>query len=254
MEALISGRAGIALVVDDGQLASIHADEPDKTVPRRPSEFRYLGGEARDFVVFEDVERDEIVGRLLLEQDRATALQLVLIAQDPELSDDIRREAVDELEGLLQDGEVGAYVENVLYSHPLPEGMDLAGAMNQARMARAHDLHTLLELFWTHQDEIREVREAWESIPLSDFAGEDEHWRATVVREGLFRDLARRRAARGSVTQVFTAARTRSAIRSLPNHGVVLRRWSGSLLERQRLDVPASMVAEASADGESEVH
>ena len=71
MEAMISGRTGVALVMDGDQFASIHADNPDRTVPRHPGEFHFLVGEGEDFVTVENVTRDEIVRRLLAAAPRA---------------------------------------------------------------------------------------------------------------------------------------------------------------------------------------
>ena len=45
MNALISGQAGLALVVDGERLATIHAAEPGVTVDRQPNEVRFLIGE-----------------------------------------------------------------------------------------------------------------------------------------------------------------------------------------------------------------
>ena len=61
MDAMISGRGGLALVVDGDRLASIHAAEPETMVPRHRSEVHFLLGEARDFVAVENVSREEIV-------------------------------------------------------------------------------------------------------------------------------------------------------------------------------------------------
>ena len=230
MEALISGRAGLALVIDGDRFASIHAEEPERMVPRQPAEFHFLVGEARDFRTVENTTRDEVVRELRLAEDREDALQLVLIAQDLDLPADVRREAIEELEELIQESDVGSYLENVLYAHPLPEGMDLAGAMRMARTAEAWEVVSLLELFWTYQGAIREVRQAWESIPFAEFAGEEEHWQSTAVREGLFRDLARRLADGRSVTTSFVGIDSRPAIRTLPNHPGVLHRWLDALL------------------------
>ncbi len=229
MEAMISGRAGLALVMDGGRLASIHAGEPERTVSRHPGEFHHLAGDVRDFINVEVETRDDVVRELLLAQDREDALQLVLIAQDPELSDGVRREAIEELEELLRNDDVVASVEAVLYSHPLPEGLDLAGAARRSRDVGAREVQSVLELFLTHQDTIREVREAWESIPLADFHNEDDRWRTTMVREGVFRDLARCRTSGGDVQAFFARVRTRKAVHDLPSYRAVLRRWAEQL-------------------------
>ncbi len=231
MEALISGSAGIALVMDGDQFASIHVDEPERTVPRDPAEYHYLIGEGKDFITVEDVTRDEVVRQLNLAYDSDDALMLVLILQDPELPEDIRRDAVTDLEELLEQGELGVFLEGVLYAHPLPTVLDLQGAMRFAREAGTRELLTLLELFWTHQDTIREVRAAWEAIPREQFSGEYDHWQATLVREGVFRDLVRQRASGKKVNDLFVEISSLPAVHALPNHRTILWQWIGSSLQ-----------------------
>jgi len=65
VDALISGRGGVALVVDGDRVGSIHAAEPDRLVPRRLGELRFLIGEGKDFVALENVSQEEITYELL---------------------------------------------------------------------------------------------------------------------------------------------------------------------------------------------
>ena len=165
MNALISGRAGLALVVDGPRLATIHAADPGVMVDRQPSEFRWLVGEAQDFEPFENVSPKEIADQLLQAQDREDGLQLALILLDPEMSDDIRSEAAQELEELLGDQELLQELEGVLYAEPLPEPADAVGGLALARAAAGRAVVEFLERLAHHQPAIREVREAWHAIP-----------------------------------------------------------------------------------------
>ncbi len=145
MDALISGRNGVALVIDGDHLASIHADEPERDVARQPAELRFLIGEGRDFEPVENTSRAEIVRRLVLARDREDALQLALILIDPELTSGTRQEAAEELEELLAQEDVVDYLEGVLYAQPLPEGTDLPGGSTLAGKAGAQRVLGLFE-------------------------------------------------------------------------------------------------------------
>lgn len=230
MDAMISGRNGLALVVDGGCLASIHASEPESTIPRHRSEVHSLLGEAQDFVPFENVSREEIVCQLVFAQDREHALQLALILLDPELSDDIRRDGADELEELFRQEKLIAYVEGVLYAEPLPETSDLRGGLEQARGTGAQKVAVVLGKLEASQPVITEVRHAWNAILPESFGGEERYWRFVAVREGLFRQFVQYRAAGKSASAFFRDAYMRLVVSSLPNSHAVLQAWIGPFL------------------------
>src|SRR6185295_9967399 len=129
MDAVISGKAGKALVLDDGVLMSVDLNDASEFVPRRPADIRVLLGESNDAIVIENATREEIIRRLEIEKCSATALDLTLISLDPELSDEVRMEAVEALDELLADAAVVVSVESTLYGKPLPVGADVMGAL-----------------------------------------------------------------------------------------------------------------------------
>ncbi len=226
MDAMISGRGGLALVVDGDHLASIHAAEPEATVPRERSEVHLLLGEAQDFVAVENVPRQEVVRQLALAQDREHALQLALILLDPDLPDDIRQDGSGELEELFAQEDLIVYVESVLYAKPLPEGSDLPGGLALARAPGTRKVMAMLGKLEACQPVIAEVRRAWEAIPSECFGGEEQHWQFVAIREGLFRQLVLHRMSGSYIDTFFDDTSLHPALRSLPNCREVLRAWS----------------------------
>jgi len=231
VNAMISGRNGVALVVDGNRLASIHVDEPDRIIPREPGEIRFLIGEGRDFIPFEDVSPGEIAEQLTLARSREDALTLTLILLDSRHSDGLRREVAEDLSKLLAREDVINYVESVLYAEPLPDEGDLAGGLRLAREAGATIVRGMLERFGNRQDAIAAVREAWNAMPSATFDGERKRWQAVAVREGLFRSLVLLYGSGGDVKKLLITASKRPAVRSLPNHRVVLRSWISPFLQ-----------------------
>ena len=249
---MISGRAGVALIMDGNQFASIHSTRPEETVPRKAEEFHYLIGEGRDFFTIENVTRDEIVQRLLLAEDEEDALRLALILQDPAKSERMRRRAASALEELLSEG-VGDFVEGVFYAKPIPDGLDVRGGMEIARAVDASEVEIFLQLFWTHRDAIRVVREAWSAIPADLFNGQQDRWQATLVRGAVFRDLARSHAESGRVNDVFVAIRMRPSIKALPNDREIMQKWMGGFLQRAEVSAPVPQLPQVAMVGE-DVH
>src|SRR5689334_13783151 len=106
MDAVISGRAGTALLVNGQMLLSFDVDEPDALVPRAQSDLPYLFGDARDLQFLENTSQEQVRKRLELEYNVICALDLSLILMDATLSADVREEAAAELEELLSDAAV----------------------------------------------------------------------------------------------------------------------------------------------------
>ncbi len=229
MEALISGRAGVALVIEGGQLASIHVDEPGLKVPRHARELHLLAGEGRDFVALENASRESIVHELSRARDREDALQLALILMDHELADDLRSEASTELDELLASENLAADVESVLYAKPLPPEADLEGGLALAGETQARRAAALLQRLSANQAAIAEVCAAWDAIPRNAFGDEEQRWRSTVVREGLFRQLALHLPSRRQIKQIVHKQTKKFTLHSLPKCRDVLRAWTDSV-------------------------
>jgi len=86
MDALISGRAGLALLIDGDKMMSFKVGDTDTLVPRDPSDLNYLLGHAEDVQVLEDASQEEVARELELAHKSVCALDLALMAIDSELS------------------------------------------------------------------------------------------------------------------------------------------------------------------------
>jgi hypothetical protein len=225
MQAVVSGRSRVALLLEGEQLRSLHAGSSE-IVGRREREIPYLLGDPTDLEFLEDVEIPEVALRLEVATAQADALHLALMLLDPQLPPDVRRDAADELAELLEIAGVGEHAESVLLAHPLPGEADLVGALSccPGRAAASRDLlHRVQAL----QSEIQDVFLAWEHIP--DRVFEDGRNRAfglaTAIREGFFRVLVVRRAEHRSVDEFLIEALRNSMFSHVRNHREILRRW-----------------------------
>src|SRR5215213_4352002 len=226
MNAIVSGRSGRALILDGESLRSFDLDDPNNMTVRHPSELPYLFGEGKDLRILEGTNVASVADELEREQDFTCALDLNLISLDDELADDIRQEALEELEVLFADGTVMERVENVMYAAPLPEDADLTKALELCD-ANLKIVQGFLKKLGDHQPAIASAVDAWEIIPVDKFPSfqNKKHFRYVAVREGLCRALATLESP-GSISAFLLKANLNPQIQQLPNYRQVLQEWT----------------------------
>jgi hypothetical protein len=230
MNAVLSGQAGIALLLDGEKLSSLRADRPGEVIHRSPGEVPLLFGDAKDLQFLEAVGLEEVSSRLGQARDEVDALHLALILLDESLSHDTRRTAADELEEMLTVEGNQRFVENVLHAHPLPRGSDLIGARSLCP-GYAERVRHLLEKLGFLQGVIAEVHFAWEQIPENLFDGKRDraYVRSSAVREGMFCDLVALRAGKGSIDSFLKTAYLNVQFRRISSHREILQAWLSPL-------------------------
>ncbi len=226
MNAAISGRAGMALLIEGNTLMSFDVDDPNTCVPRRQADLPFLFGDASDLQFLEDVDRAQVAQELERAYNSSAALDLTLIALDSELSDETRAEAIDALEELLIDADIELKLESVLYGRPLPDAADIDGALSLRDKSQANRAYTLLERLRENQPSIRLACSSWDGIPVTMFGGVEEQtkFHHTAIQEGLFRDLAIRRG-NEEVNQFLINSLWKPSIKALKNHRTILQQW-----------------------------
>jgi DNA-binding NarL/FixJ family response regulator len=227
VNAVVSGQAGVALLVNGMELSSIHAGRSGQIVRRSPAEAHYLLGDAGDLQFLEDIEFDEVVRRLELASAQMDAFHTALILLDGSLPTETRQIAAEELQEFLADETLVQFVESVLFAHPLTPDSDLPGAVSICTAQTERTLGFLLRLA-SLQEAITEVHQAWERIATPVFGNEENRRTAcsVAVREGLFRYLVLQRAAHASVDQFLVSALLRSEI---SHHDKILPAWVAPL-------------------------
>jgi tetratricopeptide (TPR) repeat protein len=217
-------------------------------VPRRRSDLPYLFGEAADLRIIEDTTIESVECELRKDCNFTWALDLTLISLDSELEDDIRKEALEQLEHLFADDTTVIRVENVLYSKPLPEEADLNGAL---RLCNSEPTAEFLRRLESHQPSIASVNQLWESIPSKTFGSHDNRsaFKHIAVKEGLFRDLVTLDTP-ASVSALLLKAGLKQSVQRLPNHRQVLQAWSAPF--RQSHKTPNIIKEEVEQTGPEE--
>jgi CheY-like chemotaxis protein len=234
MNAVISGRAGVAVLLQDDQLFSLELDKPGELIPRRPDEYHLLIGEGTDLEFLEEVDPTAAWQRLEHAVCREEALDVSVLLLDGELTEAIRTQAAADLEECLAAPGAIDSLEAVLYAAPLPATADLPGALRCAQN-QVQSVLPFLRRLEAQQPAIRLTRHAWEALPESLFAGADERRDALTMclRAGLFRDVARALAeSRSPGSHVMQVLDTRPG---LDRFRKALTRW-GELLSVQSPD------------------
>src|SRR4051812_22250432 len=168
MQAIISGQAGVALLVDGERLSSIHVDQPSEVLHRKALDIPFLFAGATDLQFMEVGDAPEAAQQLEVATVSADALHLVLIVLDSKLASVIREEAAIELADLIAVAEASEWLESVLYSCPLPEQADLSGALSYCK-EQCEGVRDLLLRLDELQREIIEISHAWEQIASDVF-------------------------------------------------------------------------------------
>lgn len=190
MNALISGRAGVALLVEGDGIYSMHADAPYNLIARRAEEFWHLFGDPGDFEVVDEADAAAVEDRLLAAANGQDVLDLTLILLDPDLSHETRAGAAEDLDLLLAQADAAERAESYLFAHPLPPQADLAGALASCA-SQFFNSERFLRRLEQLQSAIREVRVAFESalylVSPATFPHGD--LRSIAAHRGLFREL-----------------------------------------------------------------
>jgi len=233
MKALISGRAGVALIVDGQTLQSVDIKNSLRPVERNLGEVPFLFGDARDIQIVESGNLESISEQLREESRFTVGLDLVLIGLDSELARDIRHDALFELDKVLRDQSIAERLKNVLYAEPIPEGGDLRGALAMTAGNLWKQAHELLGSLREAQPAIAAVANAWQAIPTKTFGGSEARveFRHAAIRLGLFHIIALGATMTDHSTRVFESIVARH-IPNLAHWDLVMQQWALALGRR----------------------
>jgi tetratricopeptide (TPR) repeat protein len=223
MEALISGQAQVAILVQ-GDTASVSRwDRPEETFECSLTAVPILLGGASDVVHYPSISEQDAQVKLRLAVNCDLALHQVLILLDCVEEGETREIAAQELDAALSDDGVYEFVADHLCSVPLPGGADISGVRKLAPAATS--VWKLLDEVARIQPVLLRYHRAWEELPPSLFPDLEarNRVRALLISAGAFRVLANAGENPGS----FDAARFAcyQALAAEPCGREVLRAW-----------------------------
>ena len=227
MNAVISGTAGKALLIEGESLTSFDVDDPSERAVRRQSDLPYLFGEGRDLRLIKDADLDSIIKELKTETDFTLALDLTLLSLDYELEGEIRKEAIQDLDGLLDDNELTKRLEGIMYARPLPDEADLDGALEHCDEFRSAKTFAFFDTLGQRQHLINKVSAAWDVIPTKFFSDYEHksNFQNIAVRAGLFRSLVLILEGSGTISEFLVGSGLNPSIQQLRNYRQILPVW-----------------------------
>jgi two-component system response regulator HydG len=190
VNAVIYPRAGLAVLMGQEGLSTIHRGDLERVVPRSPAELRHLVGSSPDAEVMEGTTLDQVRERLARACREHETLDLALMALDTELSEGLRRRVARLLAELSPRDEVLAHLSRVLYAAPLPVSQEIPHVIALAVESAPGFEDFFLQLA-SSQPAIERVRAAWDRAAFSVLPSPSAVRAAELraVREGAFRRM-----------------------------------------------------------------
>ena len=223
MNAIVSGQARTALLINDDTLLSFDIDTPDILKPRRESDFRFLFGEATDLRLIQNTQQEDVLNELRADYYKTSALDLALMFLDKDISE-TKPLIAEALEEFFDDENIIVYLDSIFYAKTLPPDADAENALIACENAfpKTYDwLSTLI----VKQNDIAWLRETWDAIATDVFGDEEKRadFQKAIVHEGIFRELVLHCRDNSKVNSINVTARMNRSIIALPNHRIVLQ-------------------------------
>jgi tetratricopeptide (TPR) repeat protein len=249
MQAVVSGRMGVALLKDGDRVFSLHVYDSDNPVEQHPEGASRIFDGATDLEFLEVADQTEALAKLELANDAEDALHIALSAMDDSLPESLRKEAVEELENLLSNGKILARVENTLYAHELPPSADLATAERLCKEENVEITSAFFTRLRVAQPHIKEVRLAWvgTSGQLMESQSDRDQFQELLIRNGFFRDFVQCRTGGKTTNGLLMHCLSDSSLQKIPNHREIVQRWVGQLEVRPETRRPIDRKAKKQA-------
>jgi hypothetical protein len=110
LKALISGQAGVAVILEGAHAISIRVGQSE-FIALEPNGWSHLFADSNDVLELHDVSREEVMRELSLASTKDQALHLLLILLDVESLPDSVRASAECLEKMVSDESVSRFLE-----------------------------------------------------------------------------------------------------------------------------------------------
>lgn len=196
MDALVSGQAALAIFLDHEEAGSIHTrlwrlDQEGEPTPIKYSERHRLLDHCTDVQILYETSFDRAVIELEKLYSKDRALHLTIIALDGNGSIEIQLEALELMEELFSSLEVMDSVAWHFYSNVMPENNNFTLCLANAKHKGYRCAEKFLSELILHQQDIKDGCKAWDDIPVTLFASEEDkaRFRRILVAQGAFYSL-----------------------------------------------------------------
>src|ERR1700693_712897 len=228
MKALVSGQAGLAVLLEGDHVSSLHVDSAEE-VPRSGGDILHLLSEATDVFELDQATLESANEALERAWRKDRSLQLTLVLLDAEADPEARQLSVECLEEFFADASVLEFVANRLYAAQLPPLSDLVGALLLTEAQGCAQVAHFLEDLGGHQKDIQLARESWDAIFSGRFGSQQvkAHFGQALVVLGAFRNLVHALPAQRDA--ILLECMTNSSFSQFPDNRNILMTWAAPL-------------------------
>jgi tetratricopeptide (TPR) repeat protein len=222
MDVIYSGQSATMALIQGADVQVVRAGRPDLVLTIAREGVSYLFQTSRDLVVSRDARPEEVSEQFATACNADRALRLLLIALDPEEETDLREEAADCANELIENRNVTTFLENEFYSKPMPAESDIRFFADSDKRYRAS---VLISNILRRQAAIERHRRAWDQLPELLFRdGKKAAFEEQAIKKGAFRLLACLDPTKEDPnTAILGVLRTLSP---LPNSRAVVTEWT----------------------------
>jgi tetratricopeptide (TPR) repeat protein len=227
VNAIISGRAGLAVVKDGTSARTLYIDEAGEISERQIPVPGSLLRDVEDLELFDGITENRVWELLTRARQREDALHMTLILLSERSSQGIRTEAAEALNSLLDDeGQIQQAVERTLYAVPLPPTANVNAAKAACEQTASHRALAMLSRLTARQPYITDIRQEWDGL-ASAFASREEfsQFQVVLVWEGLFRELVESLASDADLNHFVFSALSNERVGRQKNHRAVICDW-----------------------------
>jgi|GEM_PF-6042422 len=190
MQTLISGQAGLAIIIEGNHANILHIDAIDKPIPCPIPYINSVLQGATDVQRLNSNDLKTIKATLELSWKSDRALFFFLILLSPDENPRNYELALESLNELLNDKKVCDFIMNQMFTAPLPDQNRIENALSDVE-----NFPLLLEMFeelMQYQDLISEIALEWESLPISLFVDKNnkEATKYQMGKNGIQRKMA----------------------------------------------------------------
>jgi tetratricopeptide (TPR) repeat protein len=224
VDAVFSGQAGTLAFIEGSEVRVHRVNNFDSEITIGREGAAYLFQGCNDIVVLRGVQREVARAQFYAAWESDRALRLILLTLDPEEGSELRMEAADCLETILPKNESKLFVENELYSRPLPRDTDVE-LLTSSRWPLATELITRVV---AQQTSITQIRKAWDELPIAAFEhGKKRDFEEHAIRKGAFRILSSIDLANEDPNLAILSCY--KVLSSLPNARTIVSEWTREL-------------------------
>ena len=214
--ALISGEGRVAILREGDQMWCMRPESP---LPQliSPGLLPYLVDNTSCASYHREATLDSIEQLLATACREQRSFHLALISMDPVSSEVTRDLAEDALEEFLEDQHISEFIENRLFSNPLPETARWRDDVSSDAFGVRPRTSSMKRSVVDAQEAIRRVRMAWDALPPDLFPKPETRaaFESILIETGAFRVLA---AAADNTAEQFSKGKAQLSILANPRY------------------------------------